>query len=37
MYDYLNGKLDLNSDFARAFMYKNNIAMTSDNLNAIVE
>lgn len=37
MYDYLNGKLDLNSDFARAFMYKNNIAMTSDNLNAIIE
>lgn len=37
MYDYLNGTLDLNSDFARAFMYKNNIAMTSDNLNAIVE
>ena len=37
MYDYLNGKLDLNSDFARAFMYKNNITMTSDNLNAIVE
>jgi hypothetical protein len=37
VYDYLAGKLDLNSDFCQAFFYKNNIAPTRDNLNAIMD
>jgi hypothetical protein len=37
VYDYLAGKLDLNSDFCQAFFYKNDIPMTRDNLNAIMD
>lgn len=36
VYDYLNNSLDLNSDFAQAFFYKNNIPYTKDNLDTIM-
>lgn len=37
VYDYLNGSLDLNSDFVQAFFYKNNIPFTKDNLDTIMD
>lgn len=37
VHDYLLWKMDLNSEFVQSFFYKNGIAPTKDNLNAIMD
>ena len=37
VYDYLNGKLDLNNKFVESFLYKNNIPFSQDWLRTLVD
>ena len=37
VYDYLNGKLDLNNKFVESFLYKNNIPFSQDWLKTLVD